>query len=191
MGTDVIISSPNYSGFIADITFFPQTGGTISLGNHLTPYMVDLDYPFGTYELCYSAFNKCCESTIIAPTPTPTPTNTSTPTTTVTPTATNTPTVTKTPTQTSTQTPTPTTVYNYYRLLLVTDTGGCTCATPCFIDVRSTDEWSDNRWYCITQNGIYTGAKAKYSSTISPQGGLPIVEPVPGLGSVSCTSLTC
>jgi len=134
MGTQIILSSPNYSGFIADITFFAQTGGTISLGSHLTPYTVDLDYYYGTYQLCYSAFSKCCSTSIVAPTPTPTntqtptvtptntatvtrtptntPTNTPTTTKTLTPTptktATNTPTVTKTPTNTPTHTATPT-----------------------------------------------------------------------------------
>ena len=72
MGTQVILSSPNYSGFVADITFFAQTGGTISLGSHLTPYTVDLDYYYGVYQLCYSAFSICCSTTIVAPTPTPT-----------------------------------------------------------------------------------------------------------------------
>lgn len=110
MGTQVILSSPNYSGYIADITFSAQTGGTISLGLHMTPYTVDLDYIYGTYELCYSAFNKCCSTTIIAPTPTPTitPTQTTTPTNTQTPTVTQTPTRTAAVTPTQTRTPTPT-----------------------------------------------------------------------------------
>jgi hypothetical protein len=80
MGTQIILSSPNYSGYVADITFFAQTGGTINLGSHLTPYTVDLDYFYGTYQLCYSAFSVCCNTTIVAPTPTPTQTPTVTPT---------------------------------------------------------------------------------------------------------------
>jgi hypothetical protein len=104
MGTQVVLSSPNYSGYIADITFFAQTGGTISLGSHLTPYTADLDYYYGTYQLCYSAFSKCCSTTIVAPTPTPTVTSTQT----QTPTNTQTPTQTRTPTQTPTNTQTPT-----------------------------------------------------------------------------------
>ena len=108
MGTQVVLSSPNYSGFIADITFYAQTGGTISLGSHLTPYTADLDYYYGTYQLCYSAFNKCCSTTIVAPTPTPTVTRTPTVTPTNTITPTNTATVTRTPTNTPTQTRTPT-----------------------------------------------------------------------------------
>jgi hypothetical protein len=80
MGTQIILSSPNYTGFIADITFSAQTGGTISLGSHVVPYTVDLDYYYGTYQLCYSAFNVCCDVSIVAPTPTVTPTVTPTPT---------------------------------------------------------------------------------------------------------------
>jgi len=109
MGTQVILSSPNYTGLIADIEFRAQTGGTFSLGSHIIPYTVDLDYPYGLYQLCYSAYNSCCETLIIAPTPTPTvtPTNTQTPTTTTTLTTTQTPTNTATNTQTPTNTATP------------------------------------------------------------------------------------
>jgi hypothetical protein len=92
MGTQIILSSPNYTGFIADITFIAQTGGTVNLGSHVIPYTVDLDYYYGTYQLCYSAFNVCCDVSIVAPTPTPTATSTSTPT--------PTPTITPTPTNT-------------------------------------------------------------------------------------------
>jgi hypothetical protein len=113
MGTEIVLTSPNYSGYVADITFFAQTGGTISLGSHLTPYTAVLDYFYGTYQLCYSAFGFCCETSIVAPTSTPTntPTNTATPsnTPTQTPTVTPTPSVTAgmTPTPTSSNTPTP------------------------------------------------------------------------------------
>ena len=107
MGTQIVLTSPNYSGFVADITFYAQTGGTISLGSHLTPYTADLDYYYGTYQLCYSAFGYCCETTIVAPTNTPTvtPTNTPTPSITATNTATPTCTPTDTPNATPTQTP--------------------------------------------------------------------------------------
>jgi hypothetical protein len=80
MGTQIILSSPNYTGFIADITFSGQTGGTVNLGSHVIPYTVDLDYYYGTYQLCYSAFNVCCDVVILPPTPTPTTTPTPTPT---------------------------------------------------------------------------------------------------------------
>jgi hypothetical protein len=123
MGTEVIISSPNFSGYIADITFSPQTGGTISLGSHLTPYLVDLDYPYGTYQLCYSAFGVCCESTVIAPSATPTPTPTITPTNTITPTTTQTPTPTTTTTLTATATQTPTPTQTPTNTITPTNTG--------------------------------------------------------------------
>lgn len=105
MGTQIVLSSPNYSGYVADITFYAQTGGTISLGSHLTPYTADLDYYYGTYQLCYSAFGYCCETSIVAPTNTPTVTPTNTPTPSIT--ASQTPTQTPTVTPTNTQTPTP------------------------------------------------------------------------------------
>lgn len=104
MGTQVILSSPNYSGYVADITFYAQTGGTVNFGSHLTPYTVDLDYYYGTYQLCYSAFNSCCQTVIVAPSNTPTNTPTVTPTPSITASETNTP----TPTQTSTPGATPT-----------------------------------------------------------------------------------
>lgn len=107
MGTQVILSSPNYSGYVADITFYAQTGGTINFGSHLTPYTVDLDYYYGTYQLCYSAFNSCCQTVIVAPSNTPTNTPTVTPTPSITASATNTPTPTQTATPGATPTQTP------------------------------------------------------------------------------------
>jgi hypothetical protein len=110
MGTEVLLSSTNYTGQIADIQFRAQTGGTYSLGSHLIPYTVDQEYPYGIYQLCFSAYNSCCETVIVAPTTTPTntPTNTPTPTNTQTPTTTQTQTQTPTNTGTATNTPTPT-----------------------------------------------------------------------------------
>lgn len=146
MGTQVILSSPNYSGFIADITFSAQTGGTISLGSHLTPYTVDLDYIYGTYELCYSAFNKCCSTTIIAPTPTPTITKTPT----VTPTNTITPTITSTstPTKTPPVTPTKSQVYYGYNIrAYIYNQPPPGCIGAGFIDIRSTVPLTVNGYY--------------------------------------------
>jgi len=117
------------------------------------------------------------------PSPTPTltrtPTQTRTQTPTITASPTQTPTVTKTPTQTQTptitasQTPTPSTVYNYYRLYFV-GSPGCDCESPCFADVRTTDTWFGNNWYCVTYNGN-PGYKARYFSTNSPSSGRPLV----------------
>jgi len=136
MTTGVQISSVNYNGQIANITYYPDTGGTISLGANILPYTVELEYYYGSYELYFGAFDNTCyaylsnpdtnfllqenystldqedNSKIIiefpSPTPTPSITPTITPTNTETPTPTVTSTQTPTPTNTSTQTPTPT-----------------------------------------------------------------------------------
>jgi hypothetical protein len=100
MATQIQLQSTNYNGQIAAITFYPCSGGTISLGNQTIPYTYTNDNYEGTYDLYFSAFNQTCQLVITCPTPTPTPsiTPTNTPT--------NTPTI--TPTNTLTPTPTPT-----------------------------------------------------------------------------------
>jgi hypothetical protein len=114
MGTIIQISSVNFDDQIAQINYFPDTGGTVNLGVHVIPYTVQLDYYYGQYELIFTAFTKTCYTTFENPNPTPTPTRTltPTPTRTLTPTPTLTPTFgltpTLTPTNTSTPTPTPT-----------------------------------------------------------------------------------
>ena len=87
----VEITSNNYSGQTADITFLPCSGGTISLGSHVIPYSYQTTYYYGTYSLYFSAYNSTCTYDIICPSPTPTPTTTPTITPTVTPTPTNAP----------------------------------------------------------------------------------------------------
>jgi hypothetical protein len=136
--TTIILTSNNYSGQTADITYYPDTGGTISLGSVVIPYYYSTDYFYGTYELYFSFYNKTCTLYIedpssvllqenldpilqenyskiliesaVSPTPTNTltPTNTITPTRTLTPTLTPTNTITPTNTLTPTRTPTPT-----------------------------------------------------------------------------------
>lgn len=124
------------------------------------------------------------------PTVTKTPTNTATntPSVTQTQTPTTTTTLTRTPTITPSNTPTPSTVYNYYRLYFV-GAPGCDCASPCFADVRTTDTWFGNNWYCVTYNGN-PGYKARYYATNSPSSGKPIVQKT-GPNSVSCSLLSC
>ena len=85
----VQISSNNYSGQTANITFYPCSGGTLLLGTQVIPYTYSSDYYYGQYSLYFSAYNSTCTYDIVCPSPTPTvtstPTNTNTPT--VTPTA--------------------------------------------------------------------------------------------------------
>ena len=111
----VQFTSVNYNGQIADVTFSPATGGTVSLGYKTLPFIYESEYVDGDYSLFFSAYSQTCNVVVsdVTPTPTITPTNTETPTPTVTAEVTPTPTVTETPTgtpsETPTNTPTPTT----------------------------------------------------------------------------------
>lgn len=96
MATQIQLQSTNYNGQLADITFYPCSGGTISLGYQTIPYTYTNDNYEGTYDLYFSAFNQTCQLVITCPTPTPT----------ITPTNTPTPTITSSPTPTPTLTPT-------------------------------------------------------------------------------------
>ena len=79
MATQIQLQSTNYNGQIADITFYPCSGGTISLGYQTIPYTYTNDNYEGTYDLFFSAFNQTCQLVITCPTPTTTPTQTPTP----------------------------------------------------------------------------------------------------------------
>lgn len=48
----VSISSVSLSGLTTEVTFFPETGGTISLGTQVFPFTYISDYYYGTYN-CY------------------------------------------------------------------------------------------------------------------------------------------
>jgi hypothetical protein len=98
----VQITSENFEGQIALVTFYPCTGGTITIGYVTIPYNYEADYYLGTYTLYFPEYNETCDFVIPCPTPKPTPTKTATPTKTnlkLTPTVT--PTKTATPTKTS------------------------------------------------------------------------------------------
>ena len=101
MSQVVQITSQNYEGQVALVTFYPCTGGTISLGYVTIPYNYEADYYLGTYTLYFSGYNETCEFSIPCPTPTQTPTKTPTPTRTN-PRVTQSITPTKTPTPTTT-----------------------------------------------------------------------------------------
>ena len=58
--SQVTLTSNNYTGQIAQITFSAQTGGTYNLGNQLVPYIYDSCNYLGNYDLYFSAFNKTC-----------------------------------------------------------------------------------------------------------------------------------
>jgi len=108
----VSIFSVNLSGLTTEVTFFPETGGTINLGTQVFPFSYISDYYYGTYNCYVPTYAYTYTIVVPGPTPTPTvtPTNTPSPTPTNTETPTNTPseTPTQTPTNTETGTPTPT-----------------------------------------------------------------------------------
>ena len=134
----ISIFSDNLSGQTANVTFFPCTGGTISLGDQVFPFTYVTDYWYGTYD-CYVstyAFNYVLDVPCPTPTPTQTSTQTSTPTPTLTSTVTQTSTTTVTPTpsitasQTSTPTQTPTVTPSISPTTTITPTPTRTSSTP-------------------------------------------------------------
>lgn len=114
MAIGIRILSNNLSGLTTNVTYLPESGGTIDLGVQTFPFNYISDYYFGTYNCYVPTYGFTYSIDVLGPTPTPTPTNTTTPTPTVTigltPTSTETPspTPTETPEITTTQTPTPT-----------------------------------------------------------------------------------
>lgn len=83
----VQITSGNFEGQSALVTFYPCSGGTpIVIGNVIIPYNYESDYFLGTYTLYFAEYNETCDFNIPCPTPTvsPSPTRTKTPTPTVT-----------------------------------------------------------------------------------------------------------
>jgi hypothetical protein len=73
MASTVVIGTRNYSGETADITFYPETGGTINIGSQIVPFNYSTDYFFGKYELYFSAYNFTCDFTISSSNPIPSP----------------------------------------------------------------------------------------------------------------------
>jgi len=61
------ITSANLSGATADVTFYPTTGGTTSLGAQTIPFNNISDYPYGTYELDVPLYDRIYEIVVPAP----------------------------------------------------------------------------------------------------------------------------
>jgi hypothetical protein len=80
MGTFLEITTENYDGQLADITFLPCSGGSIYIGQVILPYYYDNSYYYGTYHIYIPNFDKYCDLVIPCPTPTSTPKPTPTPT---------------------------------------------------------------------------------------------------------------
>jgi hypothetical protein len=87
MPTTIQITTDNYDGQTAIITFTPDNGGpVVNLGSQVLPYDYNSDYYYGTYSLYFPSFDTTCTLVIAGQTPTPTPTITPTITPTMTPT---------------------------------------------------------------------------------------------------------
>jgi hypothetical protein len=80
MGTFLEITTGNYNGEFANITFLPCSGGSIFIGQVTLPYYYDNPYYYGTYHIYIPKYNKNCDLVIPCPTPPPTSTPTPTPT---------------------------------------------------------------------------------------------------------------
>jgi hypothetical protein len=100
MAIGVRILSNNLSGLTTNVTYLPESGGTIDLGTQVFPFDYLSDYYLGTYNCYVPTYGTTYSLVISGPTPTPTITPTNTPSSTITPTPTITPTSTLTPTVT-------------------------------------------------------------------------------------------
>jgi len=81
MGTFLEITTSNYNGQLANITFFPCSGGSINIGQVTLPYYYNNDYYYGVFQIYIPKYDITCDIVIPCPTPTiPTPTKTPTPT---------------------------------------------------------------------------------------------------------------
>ena len=65
MSLIVKIGSNNYNGESATITFYPDTGGTISVGTYNLPYFFNSDYVYGKYILYFQDFDYSCDFNIL------------------------------------------------------------------------------------------------------------------------------
>lgn len=90
MAIGVRILSDNLSGLTTNVTYLPESGGTIDLGVQTFPFNYISDYYWGTYN-CYVPTYATTYSVVVplsGETPTPTITTTQTPTPTITPSST-------------------------------------------------------------------------------------------------------
>jgi surface protein len=70
MATILEILTTNYDGQIADITFYPCSGGSIRIGNVTLPYDYETEDYYGTYDIYLPNYNKTCSLNIPCPPPT-------------------------------------------------------------------------------------------------------------------------
>lgn len=88
MAIGVRILSDNLSGLTTNVTYLPESGGTIDLGVQTFPFNYISDYYFGTYNCYVPTYATTYSVEVPEPEADPTPTSTETPTPTVTPSST-------------------------------------------------------------------------------------------------------
>jgi hypothetical protein len=93
MSIGIRILSNNLSGQTTDVTFLPQSGGTVNLGTQVFPFNYFSAYIYGVYNCYVPLYGYTYSLEVLEPIPTPTPTSSETPT----------PTPTQTPTPSSTE----------------------------------------------------------------------------------------
>jgi hypothetical protein len=89
MAIGIRILSDNLSGLTTNVTFLPQSGGTINIGEQVFPFNYISNYVYGIYNCFVPTYGYTYSLEVLEPAPTPTPTNTETPTNTPSPTPTN------------------------------------------------------------------------------------------------------
>jgi hypothetical protein len=158
MAIGIRILSDNLSGLTTNVTFLPQSGGTINLGAQVFPFNYISEYIYGTYNCYVPTYGYTYSLDVLAPTPTPTVTITSTPTTT----PTNTPTNTSTPTNTPTITPSPTEPvrYEFNSICHSESNGGTVCDCPQVATI-----WGNNP--------VFSASTAFFSDPSGPNTGDP------------------
>lgn len=80
MAIGVRILSDNLSGLTTNVTYLPESGGTIDLGTQTFPFNYISDYYFGTYNCYVPTYATTYSVEVTEPDDTPTSTPTSTPT---------------------------------------------------------------------------------------------------------------
>ena len=173
MAIGIRIFSDNLSGLTTNVTFLPQSGGTISLGTQVFPFNYISEYVYGTYNCYVPTYGYTYSLDVLGPTPTPTTTvtqtNTSTPTETPTqtPTQTETPTPTptneETPTVTPTNTPSPTEPirYEFDNICHSENNSGVSCNCPQVATI-----WGNNP--------VFSASTAFFSDPSGPNTGDPV-----------------
>lgn len=67
MSFGILISSTNFSGLPGDITYYPDTGGTVNIGVQILPYTFVTDYYYGSYQIYFSGYDQTCYTYLTNP----------------------------------------------------------------------------------------------------------------------------